>query len=81
MEQLSREELRKKLYEIIGPPSRELSGDEYNRVRVMLQLLEPVNVSNNQHTWTEEYLLAGKKYNVIYGISDNPIIEEIESLD
>lgn len=57
--------------------SKELEGTEYDHVWTLLQLIKPVNSSNNQRTWTDEYELNGKKYNVTYGIEDKPIIEEI----
>ena len=57
--------------------TREIKGQEYDHVWTLLQLIKPVNSSNNQRTWTDEYELNGKKYNVTYGLEDTPIIEEI----
>lgn len=57
---------------------RTLEGKEYEHVWTLLQLIEPVASSNNQRTWTDEYELNGKKYDVTYGIEDTPIIEEIK---
>ena len=58
--------------------TKELKGQEYDYVWTLLQLIKPVNSSNNQRTWTDEYELNGKKYNVTYGLEDKPIIEEIQ---
>ena len=57
--------------------TKELKGKEYEHVWTLLQLIKPVNSSNNQRTWTDEYKLNGKTYNVTYGLEDKPIIEEI----
>jgi hypothetical protein len=57
--------------------TKELKGKEYEHVWTLLQLIEPVKSSNNQRTWTDEYELNGKRYNVTYGLEDTPIIEEI----
>ena len=57
--------------------SKELKGAEYDHVWMLLQMITPVSCSNNQRSWTDEYELNGKKYNVTYGIEDKPIIEEI----
>jgi len=57
--------------------TKELKGQEYDHIWTLLQLIEPVNSSNNQRTWTDEYELNGKRYNVTYGLEDTPIIEEI----
>lgn len=56
---------------------KELKDKEYDHVWTLLQLVEPVSSSNNQRTWTDEYELNGKRYNVTYGLEDKPIIEEI----
>lgn len=56
---------------------RELEGKEYDHIWTLLQLIEPVNSSNNQRTWTDKYELNGKKYEVTYGLEDKPLIEEV----
>lgn len=65
------------LAKIIGCDCRELKDKEYNQIWTLLRLIEPVSSSNNQRSWTDEYELNGKKYNVTYGLEDKPIIEEI----
>lgn len=77
MKNMTPAELKKFLHKIVGPPTRELEGDEYKNIWLMLQLIDPISTSNNQHTWTDEYVLAEKRYRMIYGLSDNPTIEEI----
>jgi hypothetical protein len=42
----------------------------------VFSLVEPINVSNNQRSFTEEYEHAGKKYDVHY-FEDETIVEEI----
>lgn len=56
---------------------KELKDKEYDHVWTLLQLVEPVSSSNNQRTWTDEYELNGKKYDVTYGLEDKPLIEEV----
>lgn len=58
---------------------RELFGQEYDRIWFLLQMLEPVRISNNQRTWTDEYELNGDRYYVTYGFGDERIIE-VETL-
>lgn len=55
---------------------RELEGDEYNNMRMLLALAEPIETSDNQSVWCETYLMGGKIYRV-FGHSglENPIIE------
>ena len=62
---------------------RVLEGDEREHILTLLALLEPIDVSNNQRTFTETYLHAGKEYEVTYGFSDvgpTPYVEEITEL-
>lgn len=73
-EQEAKEFIRK----VMGPPCRTLKGKERDQIWVLLSLLTPVCQSNNQRTWTDEYELNGKKYNVTYGLEDEPIIDEVE---
>lgn len=77
MRQLTKEQAEELVKKIMGPPRRELEGKEYDQIWLLLQMLEPVKMSNNQRTWTDEYELNSKRYNVTYGLEDKPIIEEI----
>lgn len=62
---------------------RVLEGDEREHILTLLALLEPTDVSNNQKTFTETYLHAGKEYELTWGFSDvgpTPYVEEITEL-
>lgn len=62
---------------------RVLEGDEREHILTLLALLEPIDVSNNQRTFTETYLHAGKEYELTWGFSDvgpTPYVEEITEL-
>lgn len=66
------------LRKVQGPPTRELKDKEYDQIWMLLQMLEPLRESNNQRTWTSEYVLNGKQYHVTYGLGEHPIIEEVD---
>ena len=63
---------------------RVLEGDEREHILTLLALLEPTDVSNNQRTFTETYLHAGKEYELTWGFSiegePEPLVEEITEL-
>ena len=62
---------------------RVLEGDEREHILTLLALLEPIDVSNNQRTFTETYHHAGKEYELTWGFSDvgpTPYVEEITEL-
>jgi len=63
---------------VMGAPRRRLEGKERENIWLLISLLSPVSSSNNQRTWTDEYHLNGKKYDVTYGLEDIPVIEELE---
>ena len=69
------EHMLKIIEAIQGPPRRALVGKEYEHTMTLLRMIEPVRSSNNQRTWTDEYLLNGKEYHVTYGLEDQPLIE------
>jgi hypothetical protein len=74
----TKEEAEKLLREIMGPPRRELKGEEYKHTWLILKFIDPVESSNNQRTFTDVYEHAGKTYHVTYGVYDLPLIEEVE---
>lgn len=63
---------------------RVLEGDEREHILTLLALLDPVDVSNNQRTFTETYHHAGKEYELTWGFGDDgkpdPWVEEITEL-
>lgn len=70
------EEARAFIRKVMGPPKRKLEGDEHDKVWLMLQMTEPVKETNNQHSWTAEYNIGGKVYDVHYFPDEDPYIEE-----
>lgn len=80
-ESMSKEQHKALLRAILGPPKKELTGEEYTKIWTLISLLDPVTVSNNQRTETEEYVIGTKRYDVTYGLGDKPIIEEYISED
>ena len=71
------EEARAWIRKVMGPSRRQLEGDEYNHMMVLLSLKDPICSSNNQRFWTDEYIHGGRRYEITYGIEDNPILYEI----
>lgn len=59
----------------MGPPKRQLNGQERENLWLLIQMSTPVRLSNNQRTETEEYIIGENRYDVTYGLEDEPIIE------
>ncbi len=75
---MSPEEARAFIRKIMGPPKRRLEDKERENVWLLILMSTPVNESNNQRFWCEEYLIGNKRYDVTYGLEDYPIIEVYE---
>ena len=58
--------------------SREIVGLEKDRLLDLLQLMNPVYTSNNQHSMTNTYRIGNAHYDVTY-IDDQLILEEINN--
>lgn len=74
----TKEEATAFLRKVMGPPKRELSGEEREQVLTMLSLKDPDQAFNNQRFWTDVYFVGITKYHVTSGegLDPNPIVEE-----
>lgn len=75
---MSKEQALAFIRKVMGPPKRTLEGKELQNIWLLIQMTTPVSKSNNQRFWYEEYLIGGKKYNVTYGIENDPVVEVYE---
>lgn len=71
------EEAQAFIRKVMGPPRRQLEGVEYNYIWLILKMTKPTRTSSNQHSFTEEYYVGEKYYDVHYFPNEEPIIEEI----
>jgi hypothetical protein len=62
---------------VIRPNTREIVGDEKAQTLTMLRLLEPSVTSNNQHSWSEDYIIGNLHYSVNY-FDDEVLLEVTE---
>ena len=63
---------------VMGPPRRTLEGEEREQVLTMLALIGPTVTTNNQHSWSEDYVQGGKHWCVTYFPNEEPVVEEME---
>lgn len=62
---------------IVRPQSRTLYGSEAEQTLTMLRLIDPVASTNNQHSWTDDYIVGNLHYEVHSFDDGSKIIEEI----
>ena len=74
----TKEEAQAFIRKVMGPPRRRLEGKELEHVWLLINMSTPVRESNNQRTMTEEFEIGGKRYDVHYGLEDDPVVEEVE---
>ena len=75
---MNKEEAIAFIRKVMGPLKRQLNGQELEHAWLLIKMSTPVSESNNQRFWNEEYLIGGRRYNVTYGIEDEPIVEVYE---
>lgn len=56
--------LKEFLRKVTGPPKRTLEGKEREQTLLLLAMIEPYEVSNNQISWTSCYKIGDKDYQV-----------------
>jgi hypothetical protein len=60
----TKEKARAFIRKVMGPPKRTLEGKEKADILLLLTMIEPYSESNNQHSWTECYMIGDKDYHV-----------------
>ncbi len=78
MRNMTQEQAKAWIRKIMGPPKRQLMGKELENIQFLMDMCEPVRSTNNQRSVTDEYLIGGRRYDVTYGIEDDPIVEVYE---
>jgi len=74
----TKEEARAFLRKVMGPPRKTLEGKEREQILLLLALLEPFKETNNQHSWTQYYMIGQTEYHVTYFPEDaDPIVDQM----
>ena len=65
----------KKVYfrQLFGPPFEVLRGEEKQEALLLLALLEPTEVTNNQTTWTQVYIQNDVTYHIVTEPIENKV--------
>lgn len=66
MRNMSKDEAKAFIRRVMGPSKRMLEGQEKEHMLTVFRLIEPVESTNNQRSFTDEYHHAGKVYFVHY---------------
>jgi hypothetical protein len=72
------EQARAFVRKIMGPSRRVLTGAEREQTLTMLALIGPTVTTNNQHSWSEDYVQGGQHWCVTYFPNEDAVVEEID---
>ena len=72
---MTKEEAKAFIRRVMGPTKRTLEGQEKENMLTLFRLIEPIESTNNQRSFTNEYLHAGKTYYVHYFGNDIEVEE------
>jgi len=75
MNNMTKEEAKAFIRRVMGPTKRTLEGQEKENMLTLFRLVEPIESTNNQRSFTNEYLHAGKTYYVHYFGNDIEVEE------
>lgn len=78
-EELRKDPVRLKAFmrKVIGRPTRTIKGDERLHVLTLLAFIKPFNQSNNQHSWTNCYMIGNTEYQVTSFPGGEEIVDEM----
>lgn len=62
---------------VMGPPKRTLEGKEREDILLLLSMIEPYSTSNNQHSWTDCYMIGKAEYHVTSFSCEDDVVELI----
>jgi hypothetical protein len=79
LEELRQDPVRLKAFlrSVMGPPSMTLEGKEREQVMLLLALTEPFKSTNNQHSYTEYYMIGKTEYHVTTFPGEDVIVDKM----
>jgi len=77
MKEMTKEEARAFIRKVMGPPTKTLEGKEREQILLLLAMTEPFKATNNQHSFTEYYMIGDTEYHVTTFPGEDIIIDEM----
>jgi hypothetical protein len=74
---MSPEQARAFIRSVMGPPYKTLEGKEREQVLLLIAMIEPYKATNNQHSWTEYYMIGETEYHVTTFSKDDVIVDKM----
>jgi hypothetical protein len=80
MDDLFRDPVKLKAFmrKVTGPPHITLEGKDKEQALLILALIEPFETTNNQHSWTDSYMIGKTEYRVTtFSDSNEPVVDKM----
>ena len=74
---MTKEEASAFIRKVMGPPTKTLEGKEREQILLLLAMTEPFKATNNQHSFTEYYMIGDTEYHVTTFPGEDIIIDEM----
>ncbi len=74
---MTKEEARAFIRKVMGPPIKTLEGKERDDILLLLAMTEPFKATNNQHSFTEYYMIGQTEYHLTTFPGENVIVDEM----
>jgi len=77
MKEMTKEEAKAFLRKVLGPPHRTLAGKDKDQILLLIAMIEPFKATNNQHSFTEYYMIGETEYHVTSFPDSDVIVDEM----
>ena len=77
MKEMTKEEAKVFLRKVLGPPHRTLAGKDKDQILLLIAMIEPFKATNNQHSFTEYYMIGETEYHVTSFPDSDVIVDEM----
>jgi hypothetical protein len=77
MKEMTKEEAKAFLRRVLGPPHKTLAGKEKEQILLLIAMLEPYKATNNQHSYTEYYMIGNTEYHATTFPDGDIIVDEM----
>ncbi len=79
MDELFQDPVKLKAFmrKVMGPPRVTLEGKDREQALLLLALIEPFDSSNNQHSWTDSYMIGETEYHITTFPGEDPIVDKM----
>ena len=73
----TKEEAQAFIRKVMGPPRKTLEYKEREQILLLIAMIDPFKATNNQHSFTEYYMIGTTEYHVTTFPGGDVIVDEM----